>query len=237
MTTGGAWQGWRPADLLSDDDLRAARHIHDDGAPFSVAIGAQPGKESPAPPDAMRTIIHGGITRHYVAEWESIVRELAPLEPDWAAAFPITDADLRDAGLRDEIARRDFACIGERLKPGSDSTLRDWTYKAFNRDAVVAENAGATLNVTSLFMPILDRDETRPAASGDYALEIVAPNLGKIRWEQVVEFREYAAVAKHARNSSSKSSARLTPHPPIVLTFNLPSGRRSRVTTCSPSRI
>ena len=192
MTPGGAWQEWRPADLLSDADLRAARCIHEDGAPFSVAIGAQPAKGIPAPPDAMRTIIQGGITRHYVAEWESIIRELVPLEPDWAAAFPITDTDLRDAGLRDEIARRDFACLSERLEPGSDSTLRDWTYKAFNRDAVVAENAGATLNVTSLFMPILDRDAISPAASGAYALEIVAPNLGHIRWEQVVEFREHA---------------------------------------------
>src|SRR5688500_9603431 len=79
-TTGGVSQRWRPTEELADEDLRDARQIHEQGTPFSLSIGIQPAKGVCAPPEAMRvgrrstmrTIVGGDVSRHYVAEWESV---------------------------------------------------------------------------------------------------------------------------------------------------------------------
>jgi hypothetical protein len=61
----------------------------------------------------------------------------------------------------------------------------------FNRDAAVAEKLGATMNITSQFLPMVERSGAEPVSGGEHALEVFAPNLGGLRWESVVEFRDH----------------------------------------------
>jgi hypothetical protein len=225
VTTDGSWQEWRPAQHLSDEELRAARHIHETGASFSLMAAKQPAKGVPAPPDAMRTIIQGGITRHYVAEWESVIRELGPLEPKWASVFPITDDYLRASGLDQEIRRRDFECMSDRLKPGPDSVLRNWIYQAFNRDAVVAESRASTLNATSLFLPVVERAGVEPVMSGEHALQIVAPNLGHVPWDAVCEFRDHTGCREAREKLRSVEQRALADDPADLAEFRLRLGQ------------
>ena len=191
VTSGGVSEFWRRAEHLSDEEIADARRLHEEGAPFALLMGKQPERGVAAPPEAMRPVIAGDITRHYVAEWESVIRELEPLEPDWAGAFAITDIDLREHGLDREIGQRNFAVISERLRAGPDHHLRDWLYRAFNRDAVVAEHQDAVFNVTGLFLPALEREGVETVVTGHHALEIVAPNLADTPWEKVFEFRDH----------------------------------------------
>jgi hypothetical protein len=192
MTPTGSSDQWRPAEQLTDDELLACRQIHETGTSFSFAVGRQPAKGVPAPPSAMRTLIQGEITRHYVAEWESVMRALAPLKPAWARRLPLSKADIRAAGLEKEISRRDFACLAERLQLDQDGPIRDWTFKSFNRDTVIAEYLDATVNVTSQFLPVFEQAGVAVEPPGGQALEIFAPNLGEVPWEAVCEFREHA---------------------------------------------
>jgi hypothetical protein len=54
----------------------------------------------------MRPIMQGGITRHYVAEWESVLRELSALKAGWARVLDFDDRALRSDPAGELIARR-----------------------------------------------------------------------------------------------------------------------------------
>jgi hypothetical protein len=148
----------------------------------------------------MRPIMQGPITRHYVAEWESVLRALEPLEPKWAKGVVIDHQALNASPAGKEIAARDFACLGdETLLPGVDDRhLRSWTYKSFNRDVVIAEEMGATVNITARFWPMIDRTDLGAVNAGDHALECFVANLDGVSWENVIAFRDHAG-AREAR--------------------------------------
>jgi hypothetical protein len=200
MVPGGQSATMRSAELLNDDELVKARIVHEAGTPMTILMGVQPSQGVPAPPSAMRPIMHGGITRHYVAEWESVLRELAEFEPSWAKGFQIDEGELSAAPAGKEIGQRDFACLGdEQLLPHiDDHIVRSWTYKSFNRDAVIAEEIGATVNITARFWPMIGRAELDQVNIGSHALECFVANLDAVPWEGVIRFRDHAG-AQEAR--------------------------------------
>lgn len=79
-----------------------------------------------------------------------------------------------------EIAARNFARLGDKglLAYVDDHLLREWTYKSFNCDAVVAEEMGSTVNITARFWPTIDRADLGDVNAGDHALECFVANLG-----------------------------------------------------------
>lgn len=68
---------------------------------------------------------------------------------------------------------------------------RRWIIKAFNRDLIVASMIGASFNPTSLFAPMVERRRIAPERDGNEALGVIAPNVGALPWEAVIEFREH----------------------------------------------
>jgi hypothetical protein len=54
---------------------------------------------------------------------------------------------------------------------------------------VIAQDLDAVLQVSTLFEPMLQRHGYQ--ATGLTAMQIAAPNLGALAWEQVLEFREH----------------------------------------------
>ncbi len=200
MVPGGASSQTRSAAHHDDEALVKARTVHETNTQMTVSIGVQPSRDVPAPPSAMRPIMQGPITRHYVAEWESVLRALAEFEPDWAKGFQIDDRALSGAPEGQEISKRNFACLGDdQLLPGvEDHILRDWTYKSFNRDAVIAEDLNAIVNITARFWPMIDRTDLGEVNAGSHALECFVANLEAVQWENVIEFRDHAG-AQEAR--------------------------------------
>jgi hypothetical protein len=184
---------WRPADELSDEELGNARQLHEEGTSFQLLIGKQPGRGIPAPAEAMHPIISGGITRHYVAEWESVLRELSAFDPDWVDTVETLDNSLSGAPeLSKELGKLNFAMLGDtELMPDVEQSLRSWTYKSFNRDAVLAAAGGAMLQITSQFLPMVEPSGLEATATGEIALELFAPDLSEVPWEAVLEFRDH----------------------------------------------
>jgi hypothetical protein len=77
----------------------------------------------------------------------------------------------------------------------NDPWLRDYIVKAFDRDAAMAEHLDATFNVSPLFEPMLEA-RGRPLASpaeGEM-LTYLFPDVSKLPWEVVMEFRQHDAV-------------------------------------------
>jgi hypothetical protein len=171
----------------------------------------------------MRPVMHGGITRHYIAEWESVLRTLAAFEPDWATGFQVDEQALSASPASREISRRDFACLGDEqiLPEVEDHILRDWTYKAFNRDAVIAEEIHATLNITARFWPMIDRADLRSVSVGEHALECFVANLEAVPWGSVLEFRDHSG-AREAREKLQEFEERaLQSEPESLAEFRL----------------
>ena len=44
LTPNGSQQMWRPGEDASDEELRAARVLHEEGAPMQMAMGKQPAR-------------------------------------------------------------------------------------------------------------------------------------------------------------------------------------------------
>jgi hypothetical protein len=63
---------------------------------------------------------------------------------------------------------------------------------------VIAEELGATVNVTARFRSLIDPGQMEPAAVGEHALECFIPDLQQVPWENVIRFRDHAG-ARQAR--------------------------------------
>lgn len=143
ITPNGSHQTWRPGDDVPDEELRSARMLHEEGTPIQIAAAVQPARGIPADPRNARIILPGEISRHYVAEWESVLRELAPYEPDWVDVLTLPGHEI-PREMRREIGQLDCGYLGDKdFLPDADSFLRNFTYKAFNHDSVIARDIGA----------------------------------------------------------------------------------------------
>jgi hypothetical protein len=199
ITDSGSSTWWTPPDQITQDKIARARNPTPAGAAITLAMGAQAGPGQPA--TQMRTVMAGEISVAYGAEWHSEVLDpLKQLGVDWFEELHIGAGDIpRRDPVGDAIARQNYKDWTDRsLLPGVNEFRRNFIYKAFNRDAAVAEDLGAAFHITSLFEPMLMRHGYEPDPSGGTALQIAAPNLGALPWETIAEFREHPG-AEEAR--------------------------------------
>ena len=145
----GSSSWWTPPDQVTTEQIGRARKPAQAGTPFSLAVGAQPAFGTPAP--EMRTVMSGPISKSYGAEWHSeVIEPLMALGADWLHAI-VTGGESLPAGtpVADTVRRLNFADLGDTtLLPGIPSYERDYIRKAFTRDAAIAEDLDATINVT-----------------------------------------------------------------------------------------
>jgi hypothetical protein len=156
---------------------------------MTVAFGVQPGPGIPA--ETMHTVISGPISMAYGAEWHSeVLGPLHDLGADFVEPIAIGGGDLpRSDPVGKIIADQNFRDMGDQsIAPGRGTFERDFIYKSFNHDAAIAQDRGAALQVSTLFTPMLERNGWRP--TGATAIEIAAPSLAGLEWEQVLEFRQ-----------------------------------------------
>jgi hypothetical protein len=196
---GGGTSFWIPPDQITDDMRERARQPTSIGTPFSLAIGAESERGAPVAPEDMVTMVSSTVTHAYVAEYHTgILDETAPLELDWIeiaatppAAFPTGDP------IGDVIRRRNVADgFDKALLRDRHTFERNLIYQSFNRDSTVASELDAALTVTPLFEPMIAHSGLRIDRPGDEALSILVPNIGKLPWEAVAEFREHPGCAE-----------------------------------------
>lgn len=212
ITAHGGHTMWKPPDWITEDDIRRARKPPEQGQPMSLAIGVQPAFGVPA--EKMTTIMQGDISMAYAAEWHSeVLVPLQALGADFVDVIVTPGGDIpRDNPVGEAIARQNFSDMGdESLVPGVNTFERDFIYKSFNRDAAVAEDLGAVLQVSTLFEPMLERHGWKP--TGATALGVLAPNLGGLEWEQVLEFRDHpgAGEARSMLRESERTAVEQEP--------------------------
>jgi hypothetical protein len=68
---------------------------------------------------------------------------------------------------------------------------RDYIYKAFNRDSVIASDLGASFSISPLFHEMARQREVQPDHAGDKAMSVLIADIGKLPWEAVQEFRDH----------------------------------------------
>lgn len=128
--------------------------------------------------------------KSYSAEWHtSAIDDLAALEVEWAKL----------GGLGSEEAQALAQPIGqaERLfgdKAANTDLARshaDFVAKSLARDAVAAVGLEASINVTSLFSPLIEQGRDDAEANGFDALGFLVPNLGQLSWESIAKYREH----------------------------------------------
>jgi hypothetical protein len=161
---------------MTEDHAHRARKPPELGTPMTLAFGAQ--EEYGAAAGEMTVAVQGDISMAYGAEWHSEV--LAPL-----VALGVNFIDTIAAGGGDlsnatEIGKgvnfKSFRDKGDDdLLPGIDTFQRDFIIKSFNRDAAVADDLGAVLQVSTLFAPMMEQHEQ--PATGASAVEVIAPDL------------------------------------------------------------
>lgn len=192
LTDGGAFQVWHPADAVTEERLAELRRPPPPGIEVSVSFGKEEEYGVPAPADAMRTIVHGKIVARYIAEFNySVLAELAEFNTGWAqltgtgGASRAHGAELGRLMLRD---RFDEQLLGDRPNE------RHFVIDAFYRDLALSSQLGATISMSPLFEPMLERAPVARDDRSARALEVVFPYVGELPWEAVMAFREHNAV-------------------------------------------
>lgn len=196
IASNGSMPFWYPIrDLTPEQRERARRPIPLD-SPVSFAMGRQPAEGIPARPEEMRAFPLGGLNLRYVAEfYTGILDDLAQFDPDWVSeagggaidrSHPIGGQVARDI---EELNRQD------RWDRSLIPALNDWTSRyvseSFNRDSTIASQLGAAFNITPMFQPMVSRRSVMSDHPGSEALGYVVPNVGRLPWEAVVEFRDH----------------------------------------------
>ncbi|MCW3001922.1 MAG: hypothetical protein JWQ20_1220 [Conexibacter sp.] len=199
LTDNGGMTFWLPPEHMTAEHVQRARQPPELGQPMTLSFGAQPAKGEP--PERMITAVSGPISLAYGAEWHSEVLDpLMERGVDWIDGVYTPAGEIpRSEPVGRAIADQNFRDWTDKsLLPGVNTFRRDFIYKSFNRDAAVAEALDATFQITTLFEPMLERHGFGDSPSGTTALEIAAPNLGALTWDEIVEFRAHPG-AQEAR--------------------------------------
>lgn len=193
VTEDGPGHVWRPRESLTAEDFERSRQPISPGAPVTWGFAVQPARGVPAREEDM-VAIESPLVVRYMAEFESgILDELESLAPDWLETFRLPDYAMDDMTRR-AIGHLNFQVLGDRqFMVDTPEGIRDYVYKSFNRDAYIAGQRDAAISVTGLFAPMLARSKGIELVSGSQALEVLAPDLGSVPWEAVLDFRAHAA--------------------------------------------
>ncbi len=170
---------------------KLARTVRNVGEDFQIGFGAQPGRGIPAKPEDMH-VMSDKLAVQYSAEWHTdVIDELEVLEPNWAGSISSDDV-IAEAQLQPEL--NELKATLEREVPRDDENWnrRKFTIDAMSRDTVVAAAMEATVNVTSLFEPLLsavpDGVQDHP---GETALWFAIRGIERLTWEEICEFRAH----------------------------------------------
>lgn len=196
---GGSSSFWLPPNQITDEMRERARKPVEVGTPFSLAFGRQTEQGVPAKPEDMITAVSSTVTHAYMAEYHTgILDETEPLELDWIYVAGTPPGDIpTDDPLGDAIRTANLQdWRDEELLADRHTFERDLIYKSFNRDSLVASALDAAVTVTPLFQPMIARRGVTLDRPGDEALRILVPNIGKLPWEAVAEFREHPGCAE-----------------------------------------
>ena len=166
---------------------------------MTLAIGQQQAAGQPA--EEMSVFLHGEISASYVSEYYTgIIQELAKFEPPWARKVTIGGSDnAQELGHEVYAAIRElnFSDLGDQdLLPDTDSFLKSFIYQSFNRDSLLAAGMEASFSVTPMFTPMVSRRGLQPELAGSEALSVLVPDLTKVPWEAVIEYREHAGSSE-----------------------------------------
>ena len=190
---GGAFSTHIGPQAATEERRKHARVVHEPGSGFQINFGLQP--EAGVPAEEMHSLISTKLEASYAAEWHTgITDELRALRPDWAAPLQLTDEQL--AELQPAIGELKQSLAGGKLLEGLGQFHRSFVVDALSRDAVVAAAMGATVQVTSLFEPLLPRLDASADHPGLLSLEVAVPGVDQLSWEQIAEFRNHAGSAE-----------------------------------------
>lgn len=139
------------------------------------------------PGTKMQTVGETVVTKAYTAQWHSAaIDELQALEVPWAAIATPSAETLELLAKPTEQAVVEFKARAQGL--GLSRAQIDFASKSLARDAVLAGGFGASINVTSMFGPMIEGAEL--GATGSDALAFMVPNLEYLPWEAIAEHRE-----------------------------------------------
>jgi hypothetical protein len=184
----GNWTMYRPGHQLGADDLADTRRLAGPGEGFTIAVGAEstPGVAA----EVMQPILQTKVVKSYAAEWHtSAIDDLAVLEVGWARFGSLSDVEM--AKLTTPISQATRIFKEEAAENDLAPFQLEFAAKALAHDAVVAARIGAAINVTSLFSPMIEGVSAEPEATGTDALGILVPDLGKLSWNRIAEYREH----------------------------------------------
>ncbi len=199
ITPQGATNFWTPPSHMTPERLEHSRRPVRIGEPLTLAIGAERSPGRPA--EEMAVVFQGSISASYASEYYTgIIQELAKFEPTWARKVVIGGSDTAQAlgqASYDAIRHLNFLDLGDRdLMPNTDTFLKSFIYQSFNRDSVLAAGMDASFSVTPLFAPMVAHRGLQPELAGSEALSVLVPDLTKVPWEAVVEYREHSGSAE-----------------------------------------
>lgn len=188
IATVGAQMNWmmhRPRHELTDEDLEDARPPAGPGESMMIAVGTETTPGKPAP--EMQSIGETVVMQAYSAQWHTAaIDELQALEVPWAAIATPSDETLERLAKPIQQATGEFTT---RAQGGGLSPMQvDFVAKSLARDAMFAAALGASINVTSMFAPMIEGAEQE--ATGSDALAFMVPNLEHLPWEEIAEHRE-----------------------------------------------
>jgi hypothetical protein len=157
-----------PRGMFDEEHLRLARTVYPEASGFRLEVTVNPGSTDPLQPQLVVPAIEGEYTGKYAAEWYTgVIEELQHLKPAGAKAFQMDDEKLKTVGLApvvEELGRSMGAVdLGD-----TDPIRRAFLVQSFSRDAAVAASLEASVQVTSLFEPLLCGRE--PARTPERAL-------------------------------------------------------------------
>jgi hypothetical protein len=199
ITPQGSTNFWTPPSQMTPERLDLSRRGRKVGEPMTVAMGKQSAAGRPA--EEMSVFLQGKISASYVSEYYTgIIQELAKFEPPWARKVTIGGSDnARELGQEayEAIKALNYSDLGDQgLMPDTDSFLKAFIYQSFNRDGVLAAGMEASFSVTPMFAPMVSHRGLQPELAGSEALSVLVPDLTKVPWEAVVEYREHAGSSE-----------------------------------------
>jgi hypothetical protein len=199
ITSGGSSYFWHPEATLTPELRERSRQVLEPGAPVTFLMGKQPEQGVPAAEEDMMPMMHGSLSRAYIAEFHTgILDELRTLAPDWVEEVELGGGDIpRSDPVGEHIGQLNFRDgFDKSLMPDVEQWVRDYIIKSFNRDSVLAASQGVAFSLTPLFEPMLERRAIRASSGGADALNFLVPNLAELPWEAIVEYREHPASAE-----------------------------------------
>jgi len=183
---------WHPPGSLAAGELAEYRKPPEPGAGLTLSVGDPPAEGKDSSPEDMRSLYSGAITTRYVAEWHTgVVEQLEKLDPEWVRTVVLNDDEGDIESLKEPIEAAESSVLDSAEEVKMDSPTKAFVAAALARDSVVAADMEAAYSVTSLFEPFVLGAGTDAGPSGRTALGILVPEVGKLPWETVAEYREH----------------------------------------------